>query len=230
MPDSQNITQNLLEMYGRDDWIMRANFRCFLRLSGLDALDRQVRVLDCGCGMGHLMRALNQAGFKYLTGLDASEEMVAAARSLTGRPVLHADVVNLKDQASAGSFDVVIVSDLVHHLETMSQWLNLLAGCAQVLVPNGLLIIREPHPTILIRVLYGLSKVSWLRVGFLKPRLQSFVEEDSLLKYFFTHWSPSYPRLLASQGLLVEKDLTWLVHRITVCRRVKEPACGPFTI
>lgn len=222
MPDSQNITKNLLEMYGRDDWIMRANFRCFMRFSGLDALDRQVRILDCGCGMGHLMRALMQSGFNNLTGLDASEEMVAAARSLTGRPVLNTDVVNLKEQTSAGSFDVVIVSDLVHHLETKEQWLNLLAGCAHALVPNGQLIIREPHPTKFLRVLYSLSRVSWLQVGFLKARLRSFVEEDSLLRYFFTHWSPSYPRLLASQGLLVEKDINWLVHRITVCRRVKE--------
>ena len=219
MADTRNITDNLLGMYGRNDWIMRTNFDIFLRRSGLMDLPRDVRILDLGCAMGHLILQLRQAGFQRVTGLDASPEMVEAARGLTGGDILLGDAAACGDLVEAGGFDVVIISDLVHHIEDESGWDRMLDGCRTALGPGGLLVIREPWPTPVLNLLYALSRFSWLHLGPLKERLRSFVEEDALLQYFFSHWIPDYPERLQRRGFRVERDFSWLVHRITVCRR-----------
>ena len=224
MPDNQNITQNLLDMYGRDDWIMRMNFGFFIRLSGLAAQPRGARILDCGCGMGHLIRALGQSGFSNLTGLDAAPEMVEAARALTGKPIILADVARMSSLVPAHSFEVVIISDLLHHLETQEQYQATLAGCAQALTPGGLLIIREPFPLPLIRLLRALAGMEFLQKGPLKARLRSFIEEAALLDFFNAYWVPDYPARLGEHGFVIIKERDWLVHRITTCRGKAGPA------
>ncbi len=221
MADEPNVTKNLLDMYSRDDWITKFNFRCFLRLSGLQNVPRESKILDCGCAMGHLIKMLQSFGFKNLTGLDSSREMVEKARGLTGVPIIHADALDISRSVKSGEIDVVIVADLVHHLKSVREYEIFLKGCNDVLKSGGLLIIREPFPTILVRVLYGMSKHKIFHVGFLKARLQSFVEEDALLQYFFEHWVRSYPDLISKHGFKITKDFNWIVHRITSCRKIE---------
>ena len=206
-------------MYGRNDWIMRLNFRCFLRLSRLTDLRRDARILDCGCAMGHLILRLRAFGFTNVAGLDSAPEMVEAARSLTGATILHCDALDLARNAEAGSFDAVVVSDLLHHFAEAENWEKLLAGCRTVLKEGGLLVIREPWPTFLLKLLYRMSRHRVFYVGFLKARLQSFIEEDALVQHFFTHWIGTYKERLARHGFRIERDLSWLVHRITACRK-----------
>lgn len=52
MADTAEITKNLLDMYGRNDWVTRYNFRHFMRLSGLSIIPRDSKIVDCGCAMG----------------------------------------------------------------------------------------------------------------------------------------------------------------------------------
>lgn len=223
MADDPRITQNLLEMYGRNDWIMRRNFRFFLDIAGISKMDRSNRILDCGCAMGHLILMLRQEGFTAVDGFDASPDMVAAARELTGANITLCDAVDMADVLPAKAYDLVIVSDLVHHLESRQQWDRLFEGVLHCLKPSGRLVIREPHPTLVLRILYGLSRFPALHLGPLKARLRSFQEEDDLLQHFFAHWTPSYPGILAEHGFTVEIDRNWIVHRITVARRRENP-------
>lgn len=51
------------------------------RLRGWLPEDRTIRCLDLGCGAGHLLAALRDAGYRNVRGVDISQEAVAAARS-----------------------------------------------------------------------------------------------------------------------------------------------------
>lgn len=219
MADNRRITENLLEMYGRNDWMMRLNFLFFLHLSGLSKTARDARILDCGCGMGHLIRMLKAKGFKRTCGIDASPEMVEAARKLTGSEIVLSDVLELDQHFELHSLDVVIISDLFHHLPSLDNWHSVLKASHLVLKTGGRLIIREPFPTLMLMTLYRMSRVQMFHKGVLKARLKSFVEEDELLKYFFSLWPRNYKKYLAQHGFEIEKDLNWLVHRITSCRK-----------
>jgi 2-polyprenyl-3-methyl-5-hydroxy-6-metoxy-1,4-benzoquinol methylase len=217
--DNADITKNLLEMYGRDDWILRRNFRVFLQRTGLSALPREARILDLGCAMGHLILQLQREGFRSVTGLDAAPAMVEAARKLTGAEILLGDATACDRLAPAGAFDAVIVSDLVHHIDQAAGWDALLAACRGVLRDGGLLALREPWPTPMLRLLYWMSRYRVFYLGPLRARLQSFVDEDHLLRHFFAHWPGSYRERLARHGFTVIADESALVHRLTSCRK-----------
>lgn len=219
MADTQNITENLLEMYGRDDWIMRFNFRMFMKLSGLAALPLDSKILDCGCGMGHLILMMNAAGFGNVAGLDAAPEMVESAKKLTHADIILCDVLEIEKHFAPESLDAVIISDIIHHIPSSADWQKMLAGCSAALRPGGSLIIREPFPNLAIRALIAMSRMKFLHVGFLKSRLQSFIEEDALVRYFFENWVPNYKPILLGHGFVIERDLNWLVHRITTAKK-----------
>ncbi|MEE8484524.1 MAG: class I SAM-dependent methyltransferase, partial [Nitrospinota bacterium] len=180
MADTPDVTRNLLEMYGRDDWVMRFNFRVFVHISGIGELPRNSKILDCGCAMGHLLLMLKSYGFSELTGIDASLEMVNAANQIANAPIIHSDVLELEKHVEPSSFDAVIVSDLIHHLRSVSQWEKLLSNCRHALKEGGMLVIREPHPTLALNILYKMSRYPAFHIGFLKSRLQSFIDEDEM--------------------------------------------------
>ncbi len=79
------------------------------------------RVLELGCETGDLLHAVKPG---YGVGIDFSEEMILNAS--TRYPVLHfiqADVEELSDQDEriSGTFDYIILSDLLH----------ILVGCSE---------------------------------------------------------------------------------------------------
>ena len=222
MPDTPNITHNLIKMYGRKDWIMQVNFSFFLALSGLSALSRSARILDCGCAMGDLINLFQAKGFTRIWGLDASAEMVEAAIRFTHTPIVLCDVLDADQHFQAGSFNVVIISDLLHHLTSQQEWVRLLHICHKLLDEGGLLVIREPWPTTPLKILYWMSHHKlFYRFAFLSARLQSFIEEDDLLQHFFCNWVTEHKQILLENDFTIQKDMSWLVHRITVCKRKK---------
>lgn len=222
MADTPEITNNLLEMYGRNDGVMNFNFKFFMKISGITELDRNAVVVDCGCGMGHFIHMLQSFGFKNVTGVDAAAAMVESARKMTGADIIHGDAVKIGDYFEAHSLDAVFISDLFHHIPSKDHWDELLRGCRKVLKDDGILVIREPFPIFLINLLTAMSRYRIFYIGFMKSRLQSFVEEAELLDYFYMNWVPNYKEILASHGFEIKKDSNWLVHRITTCGKVGE--------
>lgn len=218
MADRQNVTDNLVAMYGRDDLIMRLNFRVFLHRSGLAALPREARVADLGCAMGHFIRLLRAEGFSGTVGVDAAPEMVAAAARLTGAEIALGEAENCDRFLPHRSFDAIVVSDLIHHIDSREGWRRLLSACGRVLRPGGLLVIREPWLTVPLRLLQWMARRPALHRGPLRARLRSFIEEKDLLDHFFAHWPREYLTLLDAGGFEVLRDFSWLVHRITTCR------------
>jgi SAM-dependent methyltransferase len=86
------------------------------------------RVLELGCGTGNLLHAVKPS---YGLGIDFSEEMVERAATLY--PDLHfiqADVEELSDHdvRIAGTFDYIVMSDLLHILWDVQKALHHLKG------------------------------------------------------------------------------------------------------
>src|SRR5262245_36677292 len=77
--------------------------------------DRHAKVLDLGCGHGALLWAAARAGYTELTGVDASPEQVAAARSLNIAGVRLGDLRESLTATPDSSLDVVILFDLFHY-------------------------------------------------------------------------------------------------------------------
>jgi ubiquinone/menaquinone biosynthesis C-methylase UbiE len=112
-----------------------------LTLTALPALAPGARVLDVGCGTGRLLAALRarDEGLS-LTGVDASEGMLAKARERLGPDVglrrAPAEDLPFGDDA----FDIVVTVSSLHHWRMPERGL---AEIARVLASEGLLVVTD---------------------------------------------------------------------------------------
>lgn len=123
----------------RDHWWYRVRRELVSRLLGQIQEKRSgtpLHILDVGCGTGLLMQEMQQFG--QVEGVDMSERAVAYCRERGLNPVVgSADHLPFSD----GSFDVVVMLDVLEHLEDDS------AGAREVnrvLRPGGVAIIAAP--------------------------------------------------------------------------------------
>lgn len=103
-----------------------------------------MRVLDVGCAAGALSAELVRRG-AIVTAVDASEQMVAAARTRLGaNATVHlADLASPLDFLETASFDVVTASLVLHYLR---DWNAPLREFHRVLVADGRLAVTVHHP------------------------------------------------------------------------------------
>lgn len=112
-----------------------------LTLTALPALARGARVLDVGCGTGHLLAVLHDRGEGLsLAGVDVSEGMLArAAERLAGDAVLRqapAERLPFDD----GMFDAVVTASSLHYWRAPNRGL---AEIARVLAVGGVLVVTD---------------------------------------------------------------------------------------
>jgi len=117
MTDTPEIISNLLKMYNTS-FLQIFYYFLFCKFTGILTMSRDVKILDCACGVESLLRVLKRLGFKNVDGFDMSPEMVGIARKITGYKVYCCDALHMNDV-----------------------FLN---NCAGVLKEGGLWINREP--------------------------------------------------------------------------------------
>lgn len=110
------------------------------------------KILDLGCGAGILSEALAHAG-AIVTGVDMSADALEAGRlhweqnpanrnlSLT---YLHQTVEQLATQQPE-SFDLIVCMEMVEHVPNYQ---SILDACAQLLKPNGVLVMSTINRTL----------------------------------------------------------------------------------
>jgi SAM-dependent methyltransferase len=101
-------------------------------------LNEEKRILDIGCGSGHLLSLFHNSGFKHLMGIEPSSAASAIARQEYGLNVITA---SLCDDIEAGEFDFIILS---HVLEHVSELRHFLFGCASLMAEGGQIYVEVP--------------------------------------------------------------------------------------
>ena len=114
--------------------------RRFLALA-FEALPRESRILDCGCGDGVGLEALRRLGFRDPTGFDLSAEKGARARALGFR----VEVGDMHDPGplEGGLFDAILCSHTLEHAHEPGKVLDTFR---RALGPGGKLFVVLPYP------------------------------------------------------------------------------------
>jgi SAM-dependent methyltransferase len=114
-----------LELGERESLLRRGLYRALADAAVDNGWEGRLRILDVGCGRGELLALLNSRGHEAI-GVDAEPACVEAA-SLFGRCLQGAveDVPRLFDP---GTFDVVICSHVLEHLDAPAEALRRMAA------------------------------------------------------------------------------------------------------
>lgn len=107
-------------------------------------LDKRVRMLDVGCGFGSLALRLRRTGFEHVEGVDFLDPREIPAEALDSMERYVQADLNSSGLAhfASESFDVVVSSDVIEHIESPA---FLLREIARVLVPGGTIFLTYPN-------------------------------------------------------------------------------------
>jgi SAM-dependent methyltransferase len=102
------------------------------------------RVIELGCGFGHLSRWLANAGAESVVGIDLSEKMLDAARAATDDPRVDYQRADLDAlELEAGSAELIVSSLTFHYI---ADFFRLAGMLHRALVPGGDLVFSVEHP------------------------------------------------------------------------------------
>ena len=104
-------------------------------------VDKQVQILDLGCGHGALIHFARQAGYANIRGVDGSPEQVLAARRLGIEGVNEGDVVTTLAKCPTASLACVVAFDLIEHF-TKDELPTVVDEVRRVLEPGGIWIVH----------------------------------------------------------------------------------------
>ena len=100
------------------------------------------RLLDVGCGHGLLLDEARTMGYDVL-GLELSRTAAGYARDVLGLPVAEQPLEAFA-AATTERFDVIVLADLIEHLEDPAAALD---ACARLLEEDGVLCVITPDPS-----------------------------------------------------------------------------------
>lgn len=141
-------------------------------------LNRHSKILDVGCGAGHLLNSLKEAGFTQLLGIDPfnAEEI----RHPNGLQILKQSIFEAE-----GSWDLIMMN---HSYEHVTEQLETLQAIASKLEPTGTCMIRVPT----------VSSWAWQEYGI------DWVQLDAP-RHLFLHSLKSMEKLAADSGMFIEQ-------------------------
>ena len=112
--------------------------------------DRNMPILDIGCGWGHLLLGLWASGYRNLTGVELSKEQYGVAHASLPQEIrlFHADAKQFL-KSPTERFRLVTMFDLIEHMPK-EEGLDLLRLVFRVIEPPGSVVIRTPNMANLI--------------------------------------------------------------------------------
>jgi 2-polyprenyl-3-methyl-5-hydroxy-6-metoxy-1,4-benzoquinol methylase len=156
---------------------------------------KKLNVLDVGCGNGNISRFIGSKGHNVL-GIDISDATISKAISLTNMPNVKFRNVAVESIVAEETFDVIICSEVIEHLDTPSTVVNALKkllsknGVLIVTVPNGFgpreLFITKPLQFLKTKTpkIYGFVNSIKHSMGFTGATVQSDAENLTHIQFF----------------------------------------------
>jgi SAM-dependent methyltransferase len=104
--------------------------------------NRELPILDVGCGTGAFLRFLETQGYCHAEGIDISNQQVKEARRLVGTPVHCGDPENFLANRK-GYYSAITLNDVLEHIPKRQtvEFLTILKGGLQ---PHGVLVVNVP--------------------------------------------------------------------------------------
>lgn len=105
--------------------------------------NKDLSILDIGCGMGFLLLSLKNAGYKNMSGIDTDEQQVRSCNEKNLDVSLVRDSIGYLNNSSA-KYDLITAFDVLEHIPPADQ-ISFLKAINGALKPEGQLIVTVPN-------------------------------------------------------------------------------------
>lgn len=137
--DFNNDTE-IISLLKRNTRALDCNLGNFFRSS----VDKNIKILDLGCGYGNFLYFLKTHGYKRVIGVDTSiEEVKVCKRIFKSYKLVHADIFDYFENVHE-KFDVIYLSHVLEHIPK-DKIFNFISGVKKILNTNGIFIIVVPN-------------------------------------------------------------------------------------
>lgn len=106
--------------------------------------DKNLHILEVGCGYGALIYYARLLGYRNITGIDVSIEQVTLAENLGIHGVSLGDLHNIVSASTEEAFGAIIAFDVMEHMDR-NELIQFLEGVKRILKKNGQLILHIPN-------------------------------------------------------------------------------------
>jgi 2-polyprenyl-3-methyl-5-hydroxy-6-metoxy-1,4-benzoquinol methylase len=113
--------------------------------------DKEVEILDAGCGLGHFVIFLKRSGYVNICGIDLDNDNVEHCRSLGLDNIRCGDMSGFL-RKNVGHFDVIVMNDVIEHIPK-EDVIRTLMLCKDALKEDGKLLLKTAN----CNNIYGLS-------------------------------------------------------------------------
>jgi 2-polyprenyl-3-methyl-5-hydroxy-6-metoxy-1,4-benzoquinol methylase len=148
------------------------------------ASNKDISILDIGCGTGGLLAFLRQNNYPNLQGIDYSDNSIYFSK-LRNIDVQKLNIDEIKTAFQTRKFDVIICNDVFYCLDKI-QIFNALQNIEALLKPNGILLSNNNA----FNIFYGTHDIA---VGgkwrFTLKDFQEFTAKTSLQIQYHSYWT-----------------------------------------
>jgi len=121
--------------------------------------DKNIKILDLGCGYGAILISLQDLGYSNFTGVDSWESIQLLKATQLENRVVEADIITFLEKSveEGEKWDVILAIDVLEHF-TKDELVYILPLLRQLVSISGRLIIKIPNaqsPTLAGTVTFG---------------------------------------------------------------------------
>lgn len=169
------------------------------------AENKDIRILDVGCGHGRNLEALKEAGFKNIVGVDKNIE------TITHNKAKGYDCIHFSDLKKEDNFDLIIFSHIIEHF-IPQDLIPFVENYLDHLKDGGFVVIATP----MIGAPKFYSDLDHVKAYYPLSLLRIFGQGDGEVQYYTRHplcykevWVHRAPIELFPDHFLLCIDLNW---------------------
>lgn len=164
--------------------------------------NKQIKILDAGCGTGGLMSFLIKNGYHNIQGFDYSADAVSFCKE-RNLNVQQTDITNFESVFEKESFDVIVNDDVVYQFDN-STITNIFRTFQSIIKPDGIIITNNNA----FNIFYGTHDIA---VGgkqrFTLSDFENIFSNLQLKITHYTYWSVLLSPLILAVRLIQQLQL-----------------------
>lgn len=117
--------------------------------------DKNLKILDIGCGNGEFLKRIKQSGYHNVHGIDPNPYLLEESKETSWIKEGSATRIPFEDH----TFDCIYIFNILHHLKSKAEYPLTFAEIDRVLKPNGTFILVEPCNKWIYSLLFTISRI-----------------------------------------------------------------------